>query len=89
MRDFYKYVHPDILHTAPERVREENSRSMQALNGFMDKLRKNEGSPAVEVRFYTPEKTSRKNKRYFFFKAKLDAFSGQLKDAELEQVKLK
>lgn len=89
MKDFFKYVHPDILHTAPERVREENSRSMQTLNGYMDKVRKNEGSTSVEVRFYTPEKTTRKNKRYFFFKAKLDAFPGQLKDAELELVRLK
>ena len=89
MRDFYKYVHPDILHTAPERVREENSRSLQLLNGYMDKLKKNEGTPSIEVRFYTPEKTTRKNKRYFFFKAKLDPFPGQLSETELELFKKK
>lgn len=89
MRDFYKYVHPDILHSAPERVREENSRSLQLLNGYLDKLKKNEGSPSVEVRFYTPEKTTRKNKRYFFFKARLDAFSGQLGQSDLEKFKAK
>lgn len=89
VRDFYKYVHPDILHSAPERVREENSRSMQLLNGYLDKLKKNEGSPSVEVRFYTPEKTTRKNKRYFFFKARLDAFPGQLEVKDLEKLKNK
>lgn len=89
MRNFFKYVHPDILHSAPERVREENSRSLQLLNGYLDKLKKNEGSPSVEVRFYTPEKTTRKNKRYFFFKARLDAFPGQLAEPELEKFKQK
>jgi hypothetical protein len=82
MKDFYKYVHPDILHNAPERVREENSRSMQILNAYLDKLKKNEGSSFVEVKFYTPEKTNRKNKKYYFFKTRLEAFQGQLSESD-------
>jgi hypothetical protein len=89
IKDFYKYVHPDILHGAPERVKEENGRSMQILNSYLDKLKKNEGCETVEVKFYTPEKTNRKNKKYFFFKARLDSFSSNLNDPDLESLRKK
>ena len=89
LRDFYKYVHPDILHNAPERVREENSRSMQLLNTYMNKLKKNEGSEGIEVKFYTPEKTTRKNKKYFFFKSRLEPFQGKLNESDLETTRQK
>lgn len=87
MKEFIKYVHPDILHQAPERVREENSRSMQILNSYLDQLKRNEGSSSVELKFYTPEKTTRKNKKFFFFSAKLEAFAPKLEGQQLESLK--
>lgn len=87
MKEFIKYVHPDILHQAPERVREENSRSMQILNSYLDQLKRNEGSNSVEVKFYTPEKTTRKNKKFFFFSVKLEAFKPKLEGEQMDTLK--
>lgn len=89
LKDFVKYVHPDILVGAPERVKEENGRSMQLLNAYLDSMKKNEGSTAVEVRFYTPEKSNKKSKKFFYFKARLDAFASQLKEEDLESMRKK
>lgn len=87
MKEFIKYVHPDILHQAPERVREENSRSMQILNSYLDQLKRNEGSNSVELKFYTPEKTTRKNKKFFFFSTKLEAFAPKLEGQQMDALK--
>lgn len=89
LRDFVKYVHPDILVGAPERVKEENGRSMQLLNAYLDSLKKNEGSAAVEVRFYTPEKTNKKSRKFFYFKTRLDAFASQLREEDLDAMRKK
>ena len=89
LKDFYKYVHPDILVGAPERVREENGRSMQVLNGYLDGIKKNEGSSGVDVRFYTPEKTNRKSKKFYFFKTHLESFPANLKETDIETLRKK
>lgn len=75
MKEFYKNVHPDTIQTAPKRVKEENLRSLSVLNDYIDKVRKNEGSPSLKVRFYAPEKDNSKSKRYYYFEAYLDSFS--------------
>ena len=36
LNEFFKHVHPDILGNAPERVREENTRSLKSLNSYLD-----------------------------------------------------
>lgn len=75
IKEFYKNVHPDTIQTAPKRVKEENMRSLSILNDYLDKIKKNEGSTPVKVRFYAPEKDNSKSKRYYFFETQLDGFT--------------
>ena len=75
IKEFYRNVHPDTIQTAPKRVKEENLRSLSMLNDYIDKIRKNEGSTSIKVKFYAPEKDNKKSKRYYYFEAQLDNFS--------------
>lgn len=56
-----------MLARAPERVREENSRSLKNLNAYIDNLSQNQGTEAVQLKFYIAEKSNNKSKKYIFF----------------------
>ena len=43
LSEFYKTIHPDVLGTAPEKVKEENLRSLKKLNAYLDNLSNNSG----------------------------------------------
>lgn len=71
VKDLYRNIHPDILQNAPERVRNENQRSLTILNNYITNMDNNGGNQYVKLKFYTPEKTTRKNKKYFYFELNL------------------
>ena len=69
-KDFIKQIHPDVIFTAPEKVREENLRSQKRLNTYLENLKKNSGTDHVLLKFYCPEKTTVKAKKYYYFEVK-------------------
>ena len=38
LTEFYKAIHPDMLHNAPDNVKVENTRSLKILNGYFDSV---------------------------------------------------
>lgn len=60
LTDFYKNIHPDVLHNAPEKVKEENLRSLKILNSYLDGLSQNKGVSFQALTFHAPEKDNKK-----------------------------
>ena len=85
LKEFYRNVHPDIIQSAPKRVKEENLRSIQTLNDYLDRVKKNAGCGAVRLKFYAPEKDNLKSRRYYFFETSLDQFNA---NSDLEYLSL-
>ena len=69
--EFYKHTHPDVLTTAPERIKEENLRSLKILNSYLDNLSQNKGVQEQRLKFYIADKANRKAKKYYFFDVNL------------------
>ena len=84
LREFYRKVHPDVLYQAPERVIEENTQSLKSLNNYINALEDNEGAKSQKLRFYSPEKTTRKNKKYIFFELHLNPFKHNSDTTEID-----
>ena len=89
MREFYKTIHPDTLEQAPTRVREENLRSLKYLNDYMDRLKGNLGCEKLKLKFYAPEKTNEKSKKYLYFEVKLDGFEPNSEQDFLKLLEMK
>jgi hypothetical protein len=73
-KEFIKQVHPDVIFTAPEKVKEENLRSIKRLNTYIENLKKNAGVDDLLLKFYTPEKSTVKAKKFYYFEVKLGKF---------------
>jgi hypothetical protein len=69
--EFYKHTHPDVLTTAPERIKEENLRSLKILNSYLDNLSQNKGVQEQRLKFYIADKANKKAKKYYFFDVNL------------------
>lgn len=89
LREFYRHVHPDILYQAPERVVEENQSSLKTLNNYLNSIEDNNGSKTLRLKFYTPEKTTNKNKKFLFFNVVLKPFKSNASQEEINVVKNK
>lgn len=60
---FYKSVHPDLMANAPQEYREQNSKSMQDLNAYIQAIEQNNGASYIKLDFYAdPEKIKKKGK---------------------------
>lgn len=87
LKEFYKAVHPDILGRAPTRVKEENTRSLKALNDYLDRLRKSSADTnGVHLKFYTIPKDNGKSKRYLDFSVDLEGWRVDQDDKERELI---
>ena len=72
LTEFYKKIHPDVLYNAPEKIKEENLRSLKILNSYFDALSQNKGVPEYLLTFHAPEKDNKKAKKFYEFKISLD-----------------
>ena len=87
LKEFYKNVHPDILSNAPNPVKEENMRSLKLLNDYMDKLKKNLGSDAMSLKFYTPEDNLKKKRKFLHFELHLKRFESMMDEAVVRSLR--
>ncbi|EAS01049.2 hypothetical protein TTHERM_00316020 (macronuclear) [Tetrahymena thermophila SB210] len=70
--EFYKNVHPDVLGNAPEKIKEENGRSLRQLNQYLDSLSQNQGAQQQKLVFYVPDKVNKKAKKYLQIEVRLN-----------------
>jgi Domain of unknown function (DUF4460) len=85
LTEFYKYIHPDLLNNAPERVKEENARSLKILNAYFDSCHQNQKAERIFVKFYIPDKTNKKSRHFQAMDIQLDPFAGNSSEEQLRK----
>lgn len=85
LKEFYRSIHPDILQTAPKKVKEENTRSLKLLNNYLDTLENNKRTKNINLKFYIPEKSNKKSKKYLFFETELESLNTENSE-EISQI---
>ena len=85
LKEFYRAIHPDILQTAPKKVKEENTRSLKLLNNYLDTLENNKRTKNVFLKFYIPEKSNKKSKKFLFFETELESLNTENSE-EISQI---
>lgn len=78
LTEFYKYIHPDLLNNAPERVKEENARSLKILNSYFDSCHQNQRAERSLIKFYIPDKTNKKSRNFQAMDINLAPFTGNM-----------
>ncbi|EGR32424.1 hypothetical protein IMG5_083590 [Ichthyophthirius multifiliis] len=84
LSEFYKNVHPDILGNAPEKIKEENSRSLKILNSYLDSLSQNSGVSKQRLCFYLPDKVNKKAKKYLQIEVNLNEIQANVTQETLQ-----
>ena len=67
LTDFFKHVHPDQLHQAPNRIKEENLRSLTNFNAYIDAINQRKPIEGKQLKFFLSEKTNLKSKKFYSF----------------------